>query len=242
MQTLLNTGGSFNEETIKKFQAMITAISPNLPRQFKGEYSFSSKTILGRKWQSKPFASPETYPERMRRLSKCFSEYIKFVPEDPTQIYKVIEHSAEVMVDLVDIHPFSDGNGRTSRLLADAILTAGGLYPMPHWLEQDDERTVPSKKRRFGLMMEYACRGDYRLLLQFMTEQQRLAIESEFDAIEASSQASVEAASSGYRHERIMTYDTLTQYQFALTESLTKSPPERLPSKLETNAETVPLP
>lgn len=40
-----------------------------------------------------------------------------------------VEQAALVHLDLVGIHPFVDGNGRTSRLLMNLILMKQGYFP-----------------------------------------------------------------------------------------------------------------
>ncbi|OIP57597.1 MAG: hypothetical protein AUK12_02855 [Candidatus Levybacteria bacterium CG2_30_37_29] len=231
LQDLIDKDAPFGEGTIKLFQAMITNNNPKIESRYKGKYSYSRKKIVGGgNWECKPFAEPDTIDARMQRLAKQYESYMKFKPEDPELTYKVIEHAAEMMVDLIDIHPFSDGNGRTSRLMADGILISDGLYPMPHWLNPETEDSH-IRRQQFGIMMEYACRGDFRLILRFMTQQQRLAIEQEFDAIEANTQATIEATTSGYRNERTLAYDNLTEYQLAISKSLLEKPPMILPLK-----------
>lgn len=229
---MIKNNASFSEDTIKSFHAIITKNSPNLPQKYKGKYSYSRKVLVGSKWECKPFAPAETIDARMHKLAERYAEFMKYKPEDPTQIYKVVNNACDIMVDLIDIHPFSDGNGRTSRLLADGILISGGLYPMPHWLNPEI-KNLSKAKQQFGMMMEYACRGDYRMLLHFMVKQQRAAIESEFEEIEKDPQALEYEAGPSYIEEKVLIYDTLTEYQIILGNNLVKNPPERLKLKLE---------
>jgi hypothetical protein len=185
---------------------------------------------MGVSWECKPFAHPDTIDSRMKRLAHYLDNYMRYKPEDPTQIYRVIDHAAEIMVDLVDIHPFSDGNGRVSRLLADGILISGGLNPMPQWLNPNIE-DVHKKRQNFAMIMEHACRGYFPFLLKFMVGQQRQKLENELDVIENSTQARIEAESSGYWQDRIVEYDTLTDYELILSNEIINNPPSELPHR-----------
>jgi Fic family protein len=60
-------------------------------------------------------------PEQIRPLMHDFGKWLGSAPDTP-------EAAFEALRRLVDIHPFSDGNGRTARFLMNAILTRGG-YP-----------------------------------------------------------------------------------------------------------------
>jgi len=152
----MGQGSPFDEQTIKDFQGLITRHSPQLQMAERGNYSYVPKEILGVAWKCKSFADPSDIDPRMKRLAHYLDAYMKFKPEDPSQAHKVIDHAAEIMVDFIDIHPFADGNGRTSRLLADGILIYGGLYPMPHWLNPNTPDSSKSKQN-FNMMMEYAA-------------------------------------------------------------------------------------
>jgi len=77
-----------------------------------------------------------------------------------------LEQAARVHHRLVFIHPFENGNGRFSRLVADRYLKAYGC-PYPHWPSLQDSgesRTVYIKS------LKAADQGDYALLVSFMRE------------------------------------------------------------------------
>jgi hypothetical protein len=228
LHDMIDTGARFNEGSVKDFQSTITRNSPNLLRIQKGRYSYNPKKIKDTSWECKPFASPETIDARMKRLVQYLENYMKYKPEEPSQTYKVVEHAAEIMVDLIDIHPFSDGNGRTSRLLADGILISGGLNPMSEWLDPN-KGTLNKRKQDFGMKMEYACRGYFPLILKFMAGRQRAKLEEAIVVIETNTQARVEAQESGELEEIIAKYDNLTDYELILTNEILTNPPPKLP-------------
>jgi fido (protein-threonine AMPylation protein) len=55
----------------------------------------------------------------------------RFDPMDPGYEAAVLELAVRTHADMIAIHPFEDGNGRTSRLVAGRVLVAGGLAPVP---------------------------------------------------------------------------------------------------------------
>lgn len=63
-----------------------------------------------------------------------------------------IEFAAWTHAEFVKIHPFIDGNGRTSRLLMNYQLTAAGYLPV----------SIPQQRRieYFETLEAYACEGD----------------------------------------------------------------------------------
>jgi hypothetical protein len=76
---------------------------------------------------------------RTDRLYTADEEYLKpaYVPEELRKMDHVLESDAEpllrafvALVAMVTIHPFSNGNGRSSRLLADAVLISEGFLPL----------------------------------------------------------------------------------------------------------------
>jgi Fic family protein len=66
--------------------------------------------------------SPEKVPGFMKEFCKTFKK-------EPRETLAVIEFSAKAHFNLVDIHPFIDGNGRTARLLMNLVLLRNGLPP-----------------------------------------------------------------------------------------------------------------
>ncbi|WP_395675537.1 Fic family protein [Inquilinus sp.] len=62
-------------------------------------------------------------PDKLPRLMAEFGEWL--VAREPTP-----EIAIEAHARLVEIHPFNDGNGRTGRLLMNALLVRGGYPPV----------------------------------------------------------------------------------------------------------------
>lgn len=84
--------------------------------------------------------------------------------KDPIEL-TFVERAARIHHQLVFIHPFENGNGRFSRLIADRYLAAYGCtYPSwPHNLQDNGEA-------RFSYIqsLREADRGNYMLLMKLL--------------------------------------------------------------------------
>lgn len=61
-------------------------------------------------------------------LTEKMAQLMDWYSSDVHQLH-LIERAANVHVDFVRIHPFIDGNGRTSRLLMNLVLFKAGYPP-----------------------------------------------------------------------------------------------------------------
>lgn len=80
-----------------------------------------------------------------------------------------VEYAARVHVNFVGIHPFVDGNGRTSRLLMNLELMKAGFPPV----------VIPVEQRlRYYQALDHAhVTGDYQLFIELVVE----AVEKSFE-------------------------------------------------------------
>jgi Fic family protein len=83
-----------------------------------GQYSNVDRHIRTKTGRHE-FPSPEKIPSLMRN----FARWLASAPDTPETAFAALRH-------LVDIHPFTDGNGRTARRLMNLILTRGGYPPI----------------------------------------------------------------------------------------------------------------
>jgi hypothetical protein len=224
----LDSGTKLGEEQILEYHRLL---AQNIPVVRRGSYSRGIRTIDNLPWEVDPFPMPEDTPELMKQYASFLGEAVKYHPETPKEYVKLIDKAAQAMIKFVDIHPFGDGNGRTSRLLADAVLISGGLYQMPHWLEPEVSDVLKARHRFFLMIGTARKYGDYRLLLRFFTRQQLLALNMELEAIEVNTQAMTEAKESGYFDEKVATRNVLEDFEDALSTSIIENPPKALPSK-----------
>jgi Fic family protein len=74
-------------------------------------------------------AGAEHIPPSHMKLIDEMEQFIKWYYNESTNLHP-IERAARVHVDLVKIHPFIDGNGRTARLLLNLELMKEGYPPI----------------------------------------------------------------------------------------------------------------
>jgi Fic-DOC domain mobile mystery protein B len=81
--------------------------------------------------------------------------------------WSYIERSARIHHQLVSIHPFENGNGRFSRLVADRYLVACNCTH-PVWPSQIG--IEGGVRERYILSLKAADRGDYQPIIELMRE------------------------------------------------------------------------
>lgn len=64
--------------------------------------------------------------------------------------------ASRVRYELITLHPFADGNGRTSNLLCDWILASHGFLPITHSFKSDSHIGGWSSRLHFS-DFEFAC-------------------------------------------------------------------------------------
>lgn len=98
--------------------------------------------------------SPDDIPPRM----KDFEEWLN--SELAARLH-ALQYAALAHFKLVHIHPFLDGNGRTSRLLMNAILMQAGFPPVIIF-KQD--------RHKYFHALELGNQGDVRPFIRFIAE------------------------------------------------------------------------
>ena len=79
-------------------------------------------------------------------------------------VYPLDEQAARLHHQLTFIHPFPNGNGRCSRVMADLFLQSCGAQPFT-WGPAPHDRTV---RQRYLEALRLSDAGDLRLLLEFV--------------------------------------------------------------------------
>ena len=88
-------------------------------------------------------------------LNKFEREYLhSYTPCSGYDDEQLVEAIAIVHVELILIHPFRDGNGRLSRLLADVMMTQAGRPPLDY-SDWDQDKTGYFSAIKQGLDMNY---------------------------------------------------------------------------------------
>ncbi len=116
IEELVKRGELLSELDIKSIHALILK---NIDNDNAGKYRQHNVMISGA--EHRPVSSLEV-PAKMQ-------EFIVWYKNEAMNMHPV-ERAARVHVDFVGIHPFVDGNGRTSRLLMNLELMKSGFPPV----------------------------------------------------------------------------------------------------------------
>lgn len=122
----------------------------DIDKEWAGKYRNSSVLIVGA--DHKP---PEAIdvPDMMRKLIAWFNVNRKKLHQ--IELAGILHHR------LVSIHPFFDGNGRTSRLVMNVILMQAG-FPLVIILKND--------RRRYYRTLNEADKGNYKPFVSFIAQ------------------------------------------------------------------------
>ena len=90
-----------------------------------------------------------------------------------------VELSAWTHAEFVKIHPFIDGNGRTSRLIMNYQLMSGGYLPI----------SIPKEERLkyFECLENYALHGDLSMFISLIAALEEKRLDVYIEAIKSSS-------------------------------------------------------
>lgn len=135
---------TFSENLIRSLNQIV---QQNIDKEWAGRYRNSGVIIGGA--DHKP---PEAI-EVPRLMSKLIKWYLNNKKQHPVEIASIIHHK------LVNIHPFFDGNGRTSRLAMNIILMQSG-FPLVVILKSD--------RQRYYKALASADKGNYSLFVNFI--------------------------------------------------------------------------
>lgn len=100
-------------------------------------------------------------PPSSKELPELMKEFILWLNSEEVSKIHPIEYAALAHYKLVTIHPFYDGNGRTSRLLMNLILMQAGFPPVSIKVED---------RYRYYETLEMANEGDIRPFIRFIAE------------------------------------------------------------------------
>ncbi|XP_053552422.1 protein adenylyltransferase FICD [Bombina bombina] len=100
-------------------------------------------------------------PPHPRDVEKHMEEFVQWLNSEEALSLHPVEFAALAHYKLVYIHPFVDGNGRTSRLLMNLILMQAGYPPITIRKEQRSE---------YYHVLELANEGDVRPFIRFIAK------------------------------------------------------------------------
>jgi Fic family protein len=140
--------GTLNEEFLKKVQFEVTK---NTKCRIQGKYRDSEVRIGGSEW--KPPLAKEV-PALMRRVAKEYKGLKRSLHP--------IELASWIHSKLVQAHPFTDGNGRTARLIINWVLLRKKYPPVVISVQN---------KERYYYAIESADKGDQKPFAVFLAKQ-----------------------------------------------------------------------
>ena len=109
------------------------------------------------------FASPHT---RIRQDMRVLFEDITFLATTALEPVSPQELAARLHHRIVRVHPFPNGNGRTSRAIADFLLEKVFRVERFRW-GSADLATIGEMRSEYIAGLEEADRGDYERLMRF---------------------------------------------------------------------------
>lgn len=121
MEDLAQKEERLSEYSIKQIHSLILK---NIDDENKGKYRTTNVIISG----------AEHKPPQSFEVQSQMQEFIKKYNENITKLHP-IELASFIHIEFVKIHPFIDGNGRTSRLLMNLELIKAGFPPVVIELE-----------------------------------------------------------------------------------------------------------
>jgi len=136
---------NFSENLIRSFNQIV---QQNIDKEWAGRYRNSAVIIGGAKHRP-----PEAIdvPNLMREMIEWYSDNKKM---HPIELASIIHHR------ITNIHPFFDGNGRTSRLVMNIILMQAG-FPLVVVMKND--------RKRYYATLSVADKGDYAPFVNFIS-------------------------------------------------------------------------
>lgn len=138
---------SISEMLIRSLHQLIVQ---DTDKEWAGRYR-TSQVIIGGAKHNPPDAAE--VPMLMRNLISWIKKHQK--KTHPVELAAILHHK------IANIHPFFDGNGRTSRLAMNVILMHAG-YPLVAILKND--------RKKYYRVLERADFGNYQPLLLFMAQ------------------------------------------------------------------------
>lgn len=146
----LRSGTKFNSAYILK----IHKASLSHLYSFAGKYRDVNMSKAGF-----PFAAARFLPETMRSFDE---EILCQLPNKYISKDQLIKDIAKIHGELLFIHPFREGNGRTARMLVNLMLRKQGFKPMMY------ERFTNEIFKEYVLAVQASAGKDYQKMEQLM--------------------------------------------------------------------------
>lgn len=118
-----------SEKRIKSIHQAIMYEDDPQKSEWIGQWKTVNNHVIGYKNEKIDFAVPYDVPEKIHHLLDQTNALLDKVFQNKSSRHP-LEIAARFHIDFLTIHPFHDGNGRTSRLLTNLILISCGLPPV----------------------------------------------------------------------------------------------------------------
>jgi len=116
------------EKRIKAIHKTIMYEEIEERRNLIGEWKKTNNEIINYKGEKIVFTEPSEVPEQVHKLLDRTNVELEHYRNGKSKLHPV-EIAAQFHIDFISIHPFYDGNGRTTRILTNILLIACG-YPV----------------------------------------------------------------------------------------------------------------
>lgn len=138
---------TFSEHLIKSLHHLVTQ---NIEKDWAGRYRNASVRIT-----RTPHQPPDAF-----NVPPLMHDLVQWVRNQQKKMH-VVELAAILQHKFVYIHPFFDGNGRTSRLIMNVLLLQQG-YPLAIILKND--------RKRYYRVLQSADKNNYKPLVEFVAK------------------------------------------------------------------------
>lgn len=159
LESIVKPSEPIGEEIIKKMHAIILK---GINDAEAGVYRNVRVRILGA-----VFTPPD--PVKLQKLMSELASWINSAQVHPVELAGIAHYK------LVRIHPFSDGNGRTSRLLMNLILMRNGFPPAV---------VLNAERKKYYDRLKSADLGDVRPFVNFMAQCVERSLDLYLEALE----------------------------------------------------------
>ncbi|MFH0860753.1 MAG: Fic family protein [Candidatus Altiarchaeota archaeon] len=132
-------------------------------------------------------------PPRFEKVRQKMREYVDYLNKNPDKL-NIIELASVAHYRLVEIHPFSDGNGRCSRLLMNMYLMRHG-YPVTMVLRVD--------RKKYYDRLKKADKGSIKPFIDFIGRNVERSLDLYLDTFKSGSEyISLAEASKGTQYSQ----------------------------------------
>lgn len=128
-----------SEKRIQQIHKAIIHESDEIRKEQIGVWKKQANEIINYKGEKYGFAAPDEVPEKMHDLLNRTNAALDAVFAKKKNAPHPLDVAFKFHLEVLDIHPFHDGNGRVARILSNLILIATG-YP-PFWITKPERTT-----------------------------------------------------------------------------------------------------